>query len=262
MKRWIRLYTDVPDDAKVQKLPPQAFKAWINCLCLAGNNDGILPPVSDLGWRLKLSQPAAEKAIQQLIDAGLIDDADGILMPHAWSERQYDSDSPTERVKRFRERQVERYGNVSSSVTETEENVSSGVSCNVSPSVSVSVLSNKENLEGKEKKESKRLRRSHSGIAWRSDKQRESFEEFWEHYWRKVDKHAAMKAYAAKVTTVNTHAAVMAGLMAQLPGMLEREEDKRPHASTWINHQRWLDEISTEPARGPKSTLERTMEQI
>lgn len=92
------------------------------------------------------------------------------------------------------------------------------------------------------KEQTKRTRRSPEGIAWRSDRQRQCFEEFWLHYWRKKDKHAAMKAYAAKITTEKTHLRVMTAFRDQLPEMLAKEPGVRPHASTWINHERWTDE--------------------
>jgi hypothetical protein len=39
----------------------------------------------------------------------------------------------------------------------------------------------------------------------------------------------------------------MAGLHAQKPEMLRCEPNKRPHAATWLNAERWLDEIGATP---------------
>jgi hypothetical protein len=41
--KWLRLYSDVGSDPKVQRLPGDKFKAWINLLCVASQHDGILP---------------------------------------------------------------------------------------------------------------------------------------------------------------------------------------------------------------------------
>lgn len=135
MKRsWIRLYTEVPDDPKVQTLPNNLFKFWINCLCLAGRNDGILPPFEQIAWMLRDSTENIASMMKALVSADLIDEIEGGYMPHEWSTRQYESDVSNERVKRHRERHKNRSGNVSCNVT-------SGVTDNVSAllcSVSVS----------------------------------------------------------------------------------------------------------------------------
>jgi uncharacterized protein YdaU (DUF1376 family) len=69
------------------------------------------------------------------------------------------------------------------------------------------------------------------------------FEEFWREYWRPVAKKPAQAAYTKHVTTAEQFAAVMAGVRAQKPEMLRREISKRPHAMTWLNQERWLDEV-------------------
>jgi hypothetical protein len=35
MSQWLRLYTDLINDPKVQLLPAEDFKGWINILCIA-----------------------------------------------------------------------------------------------------------------------------------------------------------------------------------------------------------------------------------
>ena len=113
---WIRLYTEVPNDPKVQRLPAGLFKFWINCLCLAGVNDGFLPTAPDLAWTLKLTLLTVLENLNVLLKAGLIEETErGRFQPHAWKERQYESDTSNDRVKRFRERQR----NVTRAVTVT-----------------------------------------------------------------------------------------------------------------------------------------------
>ena len=41
--KWFRLYNDVINDPKVQRLDGETFKAWINILCLASKGGGVLP---------------------------------------------------------------------------------------------------------------------------------------------------------------------------------------------------------------------------
>lgn len=100
MTRWFRMYTNVVHDPKVQKLAPRLFKTWVNLLCIAGQNEGKLPPLSDLSFMLHLSEPKIEIQLKELEAAGLIDDG----RPHNWNSRQFKSDVSTARVKRFRER--------------------------------------------------------------------------------------------------------------------------------------------------------------
>ncbi len=52
MTRWFRVYEDLVDDPKVQRLDPSCFKALINLWCLASANGGSWPHPPH---RLKLS---------------------------------------------------------------------------------------------------------------------------------------------------------------------------------------------------------------
>jgi hypothetical protein len=54
--KWLRLYSDVVSDPKVQRLAAERFKAWINLLCVAGQHDGILPPMADLAFTLRIAE--------------------------------------------------------------------------------------------------------------------------------------------------------------------------------------------------------------
>ena len=98
---WFRFYVRTLNNPKVQQLAASDFKGWVNLLCLAKEYDGALPPVEDIAFRLRLSKRKAETLIKSLEFNGLID---GDRM-HDWDEMQYHSDSSTERVKRYRERQ-------------------------------------------------------------------------------------------------------------------------------------------------------------
>ena len=123
MSRWFRLYDEMLDDPKAQRLPPQDFKIWINLLCLASRNDGKLPCISDIAFALRISENDAVTVVERLHIAGLIDKRNGgpdgfRYSPHGWEKRQYKSDNSADRVKKHREK---RNGecNVSCNVTET-----------------------------------------------------------------------------------------------------------------------------------------------
>lgn len=102
MSRWFRVYEDMVDDPKVQRLPAPLFKTLVNLWCLASSHGGALPSVSDIAFKLRMSEAAADKAIRDLIGAGLIDEFEDCYRPHNWNGRQFKSDSSTPRVKKHR----------------------------------------------------------------------------------------------------------------------------------------------------------------
>jgi hypothetical protein len=102
---WFRFYDSVLHKRKVQQLPGDFFKGWINLLCLANEGDGVLPPLADIAYELRLSESDTQLLLSRLIQDRLIDAHEGYLEMHDWAEFQKDSDRVSERVKRFRERQ-------------------------------------------------------------------------------------------------------------------------------------------------------------
>lgn len=105
MSRWFRIYDDVLDDPKVQRLNGELFKTWMNLLCLASKGGGILPPIDDIAFRLRISPQDAQQRLEDLILAGLIDiRSDSKQEPHNWQSRQMPSDSSTERSRKHRDK--------------------------------------------------------------------------------------------------------------------------------------------------------------
>jgi hypothetical protein len=115
MTRWFRVYDDLVDDPKVQRLDPSLFKALINLWCLASANDGVFPPIDKIAFKLRMKTEKAQRLLNELRAAGLVTDDERGVRPHNWDERQFISDVSTSRVKRFRERSR----NVSPAVSET-----------------------------------------------------------------------------------------------------------------------------------------------
>ena len=116
MSRWFRVYDDMVDDPKVQRLGPDLFKALVNLWCLASKNNGVLPSVDDIAFKLRIRPERAEKILAELTACGLLDDVDeNTTAPHNWNGRQYKSDVSNERVQRHRKRKR----NVTSAVTVT-----------------------------------------------------------------------------------------------------------------------------------------------
>lgn len=125
MSRWFRMYSDVLDDPKVQKLPPVVFKVWVNLLCLAGRNDGVLPGIEDIAFALRIDEGVTRDMVRDLIQRGLLDEGDG-LSPHNWAERQFKSDkdqtaTERKRAQRAREKQADTTVDVTRDVTDESQ---------------------------------------------------------------------------------------------------------------------------------------------
>ena len=92
-----------------------------------------------------------------------------------------------------------------------------------------------------------------------------SFAVFWKHAWRKDAKQAAHKAWRKQCVTSAILQSVLDAVIAQSAYYLAREPDKRPYMSTWLNQQRWKDELGADPAQTiplQKTRLQRIMESI
>jgi hypothetical protein len=104
MSRWFRFYDDALNDPKVQMLPGDLFKAWINLLCMASKGAGKIV-TAEVSFALRVTPEQAETFIADLIDRNLIERGKGnTLTPHNWALRQFKSDVSNERVQRHRER--------------------------------------------------------------------------------------------------------------------------------------------------------------
>jgi hypothetical protein len=72
-----------------------------------------------------------------------------------------------------------------------------------------------------------------------------SFHQFWSAYPRKVGKGAAQKAYAKAIKKAEPDL-ILARLEAWKGSKGFPEPDYVPHASTWLNGERWLDQLEGE----------------
>ncbi len=128
MSRWFRFYDDALNDPKVQLLPGDLFKAWVNLLCLASKNNGKIPSADAAAFALRTTAARAGAIVADLAGRGLLDNVEGgYFAPHNWGSRQYKSDVSNDRVKRFRQRQGNAAGNVTGNVSEaapeSEQNI-------------------------------------------------------------------------------------------------------------------------------------------
>lgn len=106
--KWFRFYHDALDDPKVQRLPGDLFKFWVNLLCLGSRSQerGLVQmSVSDIAFDVRLDETEAADMMAKLIERGLIEEVVEGFQIHNWDARQFKSDNVSERVKKTRAKQ-------------------------------------------------------------------------------------------------------------------------------------------------------------
>jgi hypothetical protein len=101
---WFRLYSEFAFDPKIQTMDETFQRRFVILMCLKCNGD--IPGLTDetASCALRISPDDILKTKKLFIDMGLILENYEIVK---WSERQYRSDSSTERVHKFRSKKSE-----------------------------------------------------------------------------------------------------------------------------------------------------------
>lgn len=118
---WLRLYTEILNDPKVQRLPDSLFRAYINFLCIAKeySDNGVLPPKKDIAFFLRCPENSVKKFCDGLKKVGLLDEENDSFIIHGWNNRQYDSDNdPTANMRKRRQRERDKTPYVTDDVTD------------------------------------------------------------------------------------------------------------------------------------------------
>ena len=300
---WLRYYTDSIDNQKIQQLPGYLFKFWVNILCLARIHGGTVPPVENVAFRLRIplssngaknessgrdngellpqaTECNASSLLEELVSRHLLDRTrGGILIPHDWETYQYQSDSSTDRSRKFREKrrgalhteEATLRGRCSNAIevdtdTDTEQN---RTETHIAPCGAAGVpgkLDDAAFLKGigwPPKDGWKFIRKATPDqIRMISDLKETQiqdsgdlnslmmifarltwFETFWGAYWRKSDLKGGRIAYFEAVFERTLHDRIIEAVDAQAPSMLAKEAQYRPLAATWIHHERWNDAV-------------------
>lgn len=103
---WFRMYGDMPNDPKIGTLSDAEFRTWVELLCAAckAEREGGTGLTKDtVNWSLRRN---VTETLQKLIEADLVCYSEtGELIICKWEKRQYASDSSTDRVRKYREKQ-------------------------------------------------------------------------------------------------------------------------------------------------------------
>ena len=214
-KPWFRYYTEALNDPKVQELPPKYFKIWVNILCIACETDGKLPTISQLSFKLRLTISAARNAVLCLVKAGLLDVIFGTTdcyTPHSWDKRQFKSDTPNERVQRYRKRQC----NVTVTPPDTDTDTDTE----------------------EEKKDSQVLKKKPSSLKKPQDEDL-FFSQFWNVFpsQRRADREGTFKAWKRATANTNPKIIIDAASIYRESSDVFRGFAKGPTA--WLNQKCW-----------------------
>lgn len=102
--RWFRMYADAMRHPKVASLSDRDFRLWVTLLSVAAENEGKIPETDALKRLLKARLDHLLVSLKRLISLGLIDPLSDGYAPHNWAERQYKSDTSTDRVREHRQK--------------------------------------------------------------------------------------------------------------------------------------------------------------
>lgn len=209
--RWFRMYDEVVDHPKVQRLSDGAFRAWVNLMCVAARDGGrITGNLDDLGFSLRKPRGRVEDLLDTLVRAGLVDVMGDDFRPHDWDEHQFESDQSRDRMRRLRARG--RDGVVTAGVTAPESDTES---------------------------ESETESDSHA-------QDERAFAEFWKAYAppRNAKKPDARRAWAATAKVRPPQAQLLAAVAAYRAWLGEQSAAQKrdypmQHPATWLRGEVW-----------------------
>lgn len=246
MKPWIRLYSEIIDDPKVQLLEPEHFRMWINFMCLASDNGGKVELSKQVSWRLRVSQQQLSECVNVLIDGGLLDkDEAGGVWIHKWKERQFESDDRTKVTREWRKKQKTHACDADETrmkISNCENEIFNGVSSVVSRN-NIETVSDTDTDTDKHMSIAEATDEYDSGLAT-PEKHPSRFAEFWQLYPRKDGKAAAEKLFRSQAKSPAKAETIIGALRQHLPGLKARDPQYRPHARTWLSQRRWEDDAA------------------
>ena len=102
-KFWIKLYHEILDDPKMGRMPDRLWRRTIELFLLAGelDQDGLLPSVHDMSWRLRVNDDALQDDLNLLISYGIVTVDNDVFTVTKFAERQK-AMTPSERAARDR----------------------------------------------------------------------------------------------------------------------------------------------------------------
>lgn len=136
---WFRLWNQTLDNVKVQSLPGNKFKLWINTLCHANkqNPRGMIGDIEQYAFALRISESKARSLLEFFVAKKLVDEQNSEFFIHDWEDFQPKSDSSSDRVAKHRAKKIN---------GESNNNNGLGDDCNVTSSVTETILQQSSNV--------------------------------------------------------------------------------------------------------------------
>jgi hypothetical protein len=105
-KYWIKLYHEILHDPKMGRMPDHLWRRVIELFLIAGehNRGGVLPPLTEIAWALRLREEQLETEMIELQKTGILSSIDGVWIVTKFAERQEPMDK-AEYMRRKREQQ-------------------------------------------------------------------------------------------------------------------------------------------------------------
>jgi hypothetical protein len=128
-KYWIKLYHEILDDPKMGRMPDRLWRRTIELFLLAGELDeeGLLPEVRDMAWRLRLDDDSLSDDLSLLETYKIVHRENNRYVVTKFADRQ-SAMSSAERTRRYRETEKHNeyetvhYGNGNEQCDETVTN--------------------------------------------------------------------------------------------------------------------------------------------
>lgn len=106
MEKYIKLYTKMLDNPKTGKLKDRTWRIMIEVFLMAGEtfDDGKLPDVEMIAWRLRRSEKDVRDALHELAKIGTVSLSEDNVIVTNFEEYQNTNQTAYERVKNYRKR--------------------------------------------------------------------------------------------------------------------------------------------------------------
>ena len=249
---WLKVEQSLREHRKILALAealrisePQAVGHLVYLWLWALDNisDGILPKSSKIIAKVCDWSGHADRFVQALIDAELVDSTEGDLTIHDWQD--YSGRLLKQREDK-RNLMRERRAKASESASQPDDNAApacrngAGTVPELCRNGDGSVPHLEKSREEKRREEKNKHLSTGAGPA-------DDFDAFWTLYPRKEGKGQARRAFTSAAKKIGANA-VIDGLKSHLEALKAKERQFIPLPATWLNGERWTDELDGPPS--------------
>jgi hypothetical protein len=130
--KWFRFHTEFSKDPKVQSMSEALQRRLVMLFCLECSGELAVLSKEEIAFFLRINDETLHETFQLFQDKGFLDEN---LRIKNWKKRQYASDTSTDRVKKFREKQrlsdMKRFRNVTVTSPDTETDTETDIKENI-----------------------------------------------------------------------------------------------------------------------------------